>query len=62
VVRENEYVTDIDALMPAMDYRQSIHGDGPFPASKTVEVKRLFLPGLLIEIEITACDAQARAR
>jgi len=42
--------------------RKSIYGDGPFPASTTVEVKRLFLPELLIEIEITACDAKARAR
>ncbi len=61
VVRENMYVTDIDALMPAMDYRKSIYGDGPFPASTTVEVKRLFMPGLMIEIEITACNAKAGA-
>jgi 2-iminobutanoate/2-iminopropanoate deaminase len=57
VVRENMYVTDIDALLPAMDYRKSMYGDGPFPASTTVEVKRLFMPGLMIEIEITACSA-----
>ena len=26
----------------------------PFPASTTVEVQRLFAPGLMIEIEVTA--------
>jgi 2-iminobutanoate/2-iminopropanoate deaminase len=62
VVRENMYVTDMDALMPAMDYRKSVYGNGPFPAATAVEVKRLFVPGLMIEIEITACIANAGAR
>lgn len=60
VVRENMYVTDMSALMPAMGFRKSIYGDGPFPASTTVEVSKLFLPGLMIEIEITASAAVAR--
>jgi len=50
-------VTDMDALMPALAYRKSLHGDGPFPASTTVEVKRLFAPGLTIEIEVTTSFA-----
>jgi enamine deaminase RidA (YjgF/YER057c/UK114 family) len=54
IVRETMYVTDMDALMPAMDCRKSIYGDGPFPTSTTVEVSRLFVPGMLIEIETTA--------
>ena len=54
IVRENMFVTDIDALMPAMDFRKSIYGDGPFPTSTTVEVSRLFVPGMLIEIETIA--------
>jgi 2-iminobutanoate/2-iminopropanoate deaminase len=54
VVRETMYVTDMDALIAAMDYRKSIYGDGPFPATTAVEVKRLFVAGLMIEIEITA--------
>jgi enamine deaminase RidA (YjgF/YER057c/UK114 family) len=59
VVRENMYVTDMGALMPAMAFRKSIYGDGPFPSSTTVEVSKLFLPGLMIEIEITAHAATA---
>ncbi len=62
VVRENMYVTSIDALMPAMDYRKSIYGDGPFPASTTLEVQRLFMAGLMIEIEITACGSRSAQR
>ena len=54
IVRETMYVTDLGALMPAMDYRKSIYGEGPFPTSTTVEVARLFVPGMLIEIETTA--------
>jgi enamine deaminase RidA (YjgF/YER057c/UK114 family) len=62
VVRENMYVTDMAALMPAMEFRKAIYGDGPFPASTTVEVNKLFLPGLMIEIEITASTAIAQTK
>jgi 2-iminobutanoate/2-iminopropanoate deaminase len=57
VVRENMYVTSIDDLLPHMAYRKSMYGDGPFPTSTTVEVQKLFAPGLMIEIEVTAVDA-----
>ena len=45
--------------MPAMEFRKALYGDGPFPASTTVEVSKLFLPGLMIEIEVTANSAIA---
>ena len=54
VVRENIYVTSIDDLLPHMGYRKGIYGDGPFPTSTTLEVRKLFAPGLMIEIEVTA--------
>jgi 2-iminobutanoate/2-iminopropanoate deaminase len=54
VVRENMYVTDMTALLPALPYRKSIYGNGPFPTSTTIQVSQLLLPGLMIEIEITA--------
>jgi enamine deaminase RidA (YjgF/YER057c/UK114 family) len=59
VVRENMYVTDMAALMPAMEFRKGIYGNGPFPASTTIEVSKLFLPGLMREIEVTASTAMA---
>jgi enamine deaminase RidA (YjgF/YER057c/UK114 family) len=62
VVRENMFVTDMSALMPAMEFRKSIYGNGPFPASTTVEVSKLFLPGLMIEIEVTAHAAVPLSR
>ncbi|MGI5239299.1 RidA family protein [Dactylosporangium sp. CA-139066] len=57
VVRENMYVTDMAALINALPYRKSIYGSGPFPTSTTVQVNQLLLPGLMIEIETTACRA-----
>jgi len=54
VVRENMYVTSIDDLLPHMGFRKSIYGEGPFPTSTTLEVQKLFAPGLMIEIEVTA--------
>jgi enamine deaminase RidA (YjgF/YER057c/UK114 family) len=57
VVRENMYVTDMDALVNALPYRKGIYANGPFPTSTTVQVNRLLLPGLMIEIEVTACRA-----
>lgn len=62
VVRENMFVTDMSALMPAMQFRKSIYGSGPFPASTTVEVSKLFLPGLMVEIEVTAHAAVPLSR
>jgi enamine deaminase RidA (YjgF/YER057c/UK114 family) len=60
VVRENTYVTDMSALVDAMPYRKSIYGNGPFPTSTTIQVSQLLLPGLTIEIEVTACRVLPR--
>jgi enamine deaminase RidA (YjgF/YER057c/UK114 family) len=57
VVRENMYVTDMNALTDALPYRKSVYGGGPFPTSTTIQVNQLLLPGLMIEIEVTACRA-----
>jgi enamine deaminase RidA (YjgF/YER057c/UK114 family) len=57
VVRENMYVTDMPALINALPYRKSVYGAGPFPTSTTIQVSRLLLPELAIEIEVTACRA-----
>lgn len=54
IVRETMYTTDMDALAAAIPLRRSFYGDGPFPAATAVEVRRLLLPELLIEIEVDA--------
>jgi enamine deaminase RidA (YjgF/YER057c/UK114 family) len=57
VVRENMYVTDMDALNDALPFRKSMYGNGPFPTSTTVQVAQLLAPGLTIEIEVVATTA-----
>ncbi|GAA5193320.1 hypothetical protein GCM10023322_55050 [Rugosimonospora acidiphila] len=57
VVRENMYVTDMAALTDALPYRKNVYGTGPFPTSTTIQVSQLLLPGLMIEIEVTASRA-----
>lgn len=54
VTRETMYVTDMDALAPALPIRRGFYGDGPFPTATAVEVRRLLLPELLVEIQIDA--------
>ncbi|WP_235536367.1 MULTISPECIES: RidA family protein [unclassified Sphingomonas] len=54
IVRETMYVTDMDALAAAIPLRRSFYGDGTFPAATAVEVRRLLLPELLVEIEVDA--------
>lgn len=54
IVRETIYVTDMDALAAALPLRLSFYGNGPYPAATAVEVRRLLLPELLVEIEVDA--------
>lgn len=54
VVKLNTFVTNISQIQILRDVRRLyITGDNP-PASTTVEVSRLFRPGLLIEMDATA--------
>ena len=55
VVRLNYYTTDVDAFFGAMEGLASRLGEaGCRPASTLVQVPRLALPPLLVEIEATA--------
>jgi enamine deaminase RidA (YjgF/YER057c/UK114 family) len=55
VVRLNYYATDIDAFFEAMDLLQTrLEEANCRPATTLVEVSRLALPSLLVEIEATA--------
>ncbi|MFD0849332.1 RidA family protein [Sphingosinicella xenopeptidilytica] len=54
VVREVMYVTDMDALAAAIPLRKAFYGNGPFPASTGIEVRRLLFPELLVEIQVDA--------
>jgi len=54
IVREVMYVTDMDALAAAIPLRKTFYGNGPFPASTGIEVRRLLFPELLVEIQVDA--------
>lgn len=53
VVKETVYTTDIEAFKLAGGIRKSYYGD-KLPAATWVEVRRLFLPQFVVEIELTA--------
>lgn len=53
VVKENVYTTDIDAFKKAGDIRKGFYGAN-LPAATWVEVRRLFVPQLVVEVELVA--------
>jgi enamine deaminase RidA (YjgF/YER057c/UK114 family) len=53
VVKENVYATDLDAFIANKQVRREYYGD-KLPAATWVEVKRLYVPSLVLEVELTA--------
>jgi len=53
VVKENVYTTDLEAFEKTSDVRKGFYA-GNLPAATWVEVKRLFAPQLVVEIELVA--------
>jgi 2-iminobutanoate/2-iminopropanoate deaminase len=58
VVRETVYTTDMAALQRSIPVRKRIYGDR-FPAATWVQIDRLFLESMQIEIEVTAVIGSA---
>ena len=57
VVRLKVYTTDVEALMPAYGTLAAKLGQARVsPPNTLVEVSRLAVPGLLVELEVTAAD------
>jgi 2-iminobutanoate/2-iminopropanoate deaminase len=54
VVKENIYVTDMDAFIASNGARIAHYARLDLPATTAVEVRRLAFPECMIEIEITA--------
>jgi len=54
VVKENIYVTDMDAFIAANGARIAHYAERDLPATTAVEVRRLAFPECMIEVEITA--------
>ena len=53
VVKENVYTTDLDAFERSKDIRKAFYGTS-LPAATWVQVQRLFLPSLVLEVELIA--------
>jgi len=53
VVKENLYSTALDSVIKYKDVRLRYYGND-YPAATWVEVKRLYNPGLVVEIEVIA--------
>lgn len=54
VVNIRSYLTDIGRIAEYGTVRRKYLNDAALPTSTTVEVSRLFIPGALIEVEVTA--------
>jgi enamine deaminase RidA (YjgF/YER057c/UK114 family) len=53
VVRENVYATDLDAFIANKNLRKPYYG-ATLPAATWVQVQRLYVPSLVVEIELVA--------
>jgi 2-iminobutanoate/2-iminopropanoate deaminase len=58
VVREVVYATDLDAFIRHKDVRKAFYGED-LPAATWVQVQRLYVPSLVVEVELTAVDRKA---
>jgi 2-iminobutanoate/2-iminopropanoate deaminase len=53
VVKENVYTTDLDAFEASKEIRKAFYG-GSLPAATWVQVQRLYLPSIVLEVELIA--------
>jgi len=53
VVKETVYATDLDAFIKLRDARKPFYGSW-LPAATWVQVQRLYLPSLVVEVELVA--------
>lgn len=54
IIKENVYTTDINALVNVIPERKKFFPEGNYPAATWVEVKRLYDPSQILEVEVIA--------
>ncbi len=54
IVRVVTYVTDARNLAQNNACRKEVFGDGPYPPHTFLNVSQLAIPGMLVEVEVTA--------
>lgn len=57
VVKENVYATDLDAFIQNNELRKKYYGKA-LPVATWVQVHRLYVPSLVVEVELTAVYAK----
>jgi enamine deaminase RidA (YjgF/YER057c/UK114 family) len=58
IVRIVTYVTDARFLRDNNACKKEVFGDGPYPPHTFLNVSQLAIPGMLVEVEVTAALAQ----
>ena len=53
VIKENVYTTDLDAFEASKEVRKTFYG-ASLPAATWVQVQRLYVPALVLEVELIA--------
>jgi 2-iminobutanoate/2-iminopropanoate deaminase len=53
VVKENVFAKDLDAFIQSKEIRKEFYGKS-FPSATWVQVQRLYLPSIVVEIELIA--------
>ena len=54
IVKENIYTTDLESFKEQIPLRKGFYKEGIYPTSTWVQVERLFIPQLLVEMEFMA--------
>ncbi|GAB3019581.1 RidA family protein [Bowmanella dokdonensis] len=60
ILQERISTTDMDALKAAIPARKALFGEGQYPASSWYQIDRLFMPDMMIEIEVIARVPEAK--
>jgi len=58
VVKQVVYVTDVRFQADVARCRRDAYGDGPIPANTFLVIQALAIPGMLLEIDVTAVAAK----
>lgn len=57
-VKQVVYVTDVRFQADVAQCRREVYGDGPIPANTFLVINALAIPGMLLEIDVTAVVAK----
>ena len=53
IVKEVLYTVDMEAMKKVQDVRRGYFSEGVYPAATWIQVDRFYIPGLLLEVDVT---------